>query len=837
VKAPKLDKKPWIETNQPRKWLAYQEGANLAAKGATGVGFQVAGQDDLVVFDLDHVVTSWDPTTRTATFTDLGARLIAASGSMYAEVSPSRTGLRLIGQRPAGLPVVAGNTAHKTADGEGLEVYGRGSSRYATVTGWALAGHEGQLGEVPHAFIHLLEQEGCRIKWEGAPAANHPSTPAPLSGAALAAAVGRASRALEAGTQAARLSYDEWLLVGQAVHAGLGEAGFDLWDGWSGADPRYKSTEDLRAKWRSFHADGGVTLGTLYHLVGVPDADQDGSDAPPGSSGKTIVVQQGQGATEESATRQCEAALVAARDPELSLLLQSDDLVRVRVMQPTWAKGRLLPNGDREPAPTIATLVEHDEASLRWAIARHVELQSVDARGNITVRGPKFQGLQAKHLLSNPLKAAPVVKGLLVHPLVLSDGRMVERPGFDDRSGLYVHLGGEAGQVPAGVLSPLEVSDHAGEALALAQDRLAFLFTLVADYEFDAPVDVNRSVAVAALATTLTRKDLDIAPAFLFVGPERGSGKTTLASICHVIATGQHLPTVTLVKDADMNKQMLFSALRGSPAAILIDNILADTELESGDLATILTSPLYEARLYHSQRLGAVPTNVAIFLTGNSVELDEDLASRTLPVRFSPSRPRRWAHPDWFTWALGAREEARQAVQYIQRAFIQHGGGAAGVGDQRFPAWAKRVRDPLLWAGAADVGQALLDSVDANPMRQEEGALLDMLQARFQGGAFTAGEVAKLVGAGVGYAEPGAEELRALLAELCPQSLGRSGPVHLGRLFKEKLSRWHAVEDGGRLRLHSAVLHGRSTWRVISEHCATDSAIPPAQRPTGRRKF
>lgn len=164
----KMDKRPWWETNQPAKWKPYAL-ALAAATGASGVGFQVAGQDELVVFDADHVVTSWDPTTRTAKLTERGARLVAAAGAMYVEVSPSMTGLRFIGTRPPSLPVVAGVTMHKFKDGsgEGFEVYGRDSSRYATITGWALAGRERLMGDVPREFIDLIEREGVDVKWEG----------------------------------------------------------------------------------------------------------------------------------------------------------------------------------------------------------------------------------------------------------------------------------------------------------------------------------------------------------------------------------------------------------------------------------------------------------------------------------------------------------------------------------------------------------------------------------------------------------------------------------------------------------------------------------------------
>jgi hypothetical protein len=59
--------------------------------------------------------------------------------------------------------------------------------------------------------------------------------------------------------------YYSWVQVGMALKAELGEAGFELWDGWSAGSPKY-DTRQMAAKWRSF--DGrGITAGTLFHFA------------------------------------------------------------------------------------------------------------------------------------------------------------------------------------------------------------------------------------------------------------------------------------------------------------------------------------------------------------------------------------------------------------------------------------------------------------------------------------------------------------------------------------------------------------------------------------------
>jgi Primase C terminal 2 (PriCT-2)/Bifunctional DNA primase/polymerase, N-terminal len=77
---------------------------------------------------------------------------------------------------------------------------------------------------------------------------------------------------LRSGTLAATLAhipaccdYYSWVQVGMALKAELGEAGFELWDGWSAGSPKYDARQ-MAAKWRSFSGKG-ITAGTLFHIA------------------------------------------------------------------------------------------------------------------------------------------------------------------------------------------------------------------------------------------------------------------------------------------------------------------------------------------------------------------------------------------------------------------------------------------------------------------------------------------------------------------------------------------------------------------------------------------
>lgn len=59
---------------------------------------------------------------------------------------------------------------------------------------------------------------------------------------------------------------DIWVRCGMAIKAELGNAGFDIWDGWSAANDKYQA-RDAAIAWKSFESIGGVGIGTLFHIA------------------------------------------------------------------------------------------------------------------------------------------------------------------------------------------------------------------------------------------------------------------------------------------------------------------------------------------------------------------------------------------------------------------------------------------------------------------------------------------------------------------------------------------------------------------------------------------
>lgn len=63
------------------------------------------------------------------------------------------------------------------------------------------------------------------------------------------------------------ITYDEWIAIGQALHTAFGHQGHHLWAQWSSTGSKYAGEKDIDSHWKSFSADKGVSIGTLFHIA------------------------------------------------------------------------------------------------------------------------------------------------------------------------------------------------------------------------------------------------------------------------------------------------------------------------------------------------------------------------------------------------------------------------------------------------------------------------------------------------------------------------------------------------------------------------------------------
>ncbi len=231
------------------KLATYAEAAAAAQRGRDGVGFAFLPGDGLIGIDLDGMIDA-----DTGEISSSKGEIVKACAS-YTEYSPSGKGVHII---------CAGETETFKSNKIGVEVFcGR---QYFTFTAKPWPDAPDEVRPIDEKVLRRL-----RVTVKGAkspPASSLPPAPAappPTGGQqrSLAQSVALAEEAL--GFVDAD-DYQQWIDIGMACKAGLGTAGYYVWDAWSSLSGKYAGQEDTRKRWEGFKPTQ-LTLGTVFGLA------------------------------------------------------------------------------------------------------------------------------------------------------------------------------------------------------------------------------------------------------------------------------------------------------------------------------------------------------------------------------------------------------------------------------------------------------------------------------------------------------------------------------------------------------------------------------------------
>lgn len=206
----------------------------------SGLGFAFLPGDGLIGIDIDGQVDEQGVASSRA------QAIVEACGS-YTEFSPSGRGVHVI---------VAGTSETFKSNDIGLEVFcGR---QFFTVTGEPFPGGKPGVATITDAVLRRLKLTVETAK--GARSSSPAPSPPPQS-------IERAE--LEAALLAISpdLGYDDWIQIGMALQAELGEGGYQLWDYWSSKSAKYAGERDTRSHWKSFGGKAGITAKTIFKFA------------------------------------------------------------------------------------------------------------------------------------------------------------------------------------------------------------------------------------------------------------------------------------------------------------------------------------------------------------------------------------------------------------------------------------------------------------------------------------------------------------------------------------------------------------------------------------------
>lgn len=407
----------------------------------------------------------------------------------------------------------------------------------------------------------------------------------------------------------------------------------------------------------------------------------------------------------------------------------------------------------------------------------------------------------------------PALRGVVTAPTLRGDGSVLDRPGYDEGTGLlYVCNQPEHIRVPTQP-TPAE--------LARA------LKTLWRPFE-SFPLDgaVSRGVLLAGLLTAVVRRTLPTAPGFAFDAPTAGSGKTKLAVCLSLLAGGDGTVHAPPNSDEEARKA-LFSCLRGGEPVIIWDNVTG--YLDGAALNAFLTSPVFSDRVLGISSIEALPNTTLFAASGNNLTIAGDAARRVFVCRIDSQTENPHLRSfgfDPIEMTRANRLEMVAAALTLLRGYLAAGAPALAEGAVgSFEAWGSLVRNAVLWIGSRDMGLEVGDPVRsiernrrADPHKETLGEVLHAWDETFGSTPVLASDALKAgqaIGSPLYEAFDGLKSDRGGREPVTSRGLGRYLAKHDGHIV-----------DG--LQFHGTPGRARQTlWRVLAVNRSDARGLRP----------
>lgn len=312
----------------------------------------------------------------------------------------------------------------------------------------------------------------------------------------------------------------------------------------------------------------------------------------------------------------------------------------------------------------------------------------------------------------------PYLEGIICAPTLRPDGVLVQTPGYDRKTGLYLDVNGV--QFPPIPAAPTR--DDAEAALAMLAEPFA---------EFPFAAECHRSAAIGATLTTVARPAIPgCVPLFAVRAHAPGTGKGLLVNTIATIGTGRDAPTWAQTLDEAEERKRLLSLAMAGDQCVHIDNIT--TAFGSAPLDSAITARSIKGRLLGTNLTHEAAWHAILFASGNNMVFNGDLARRVVPIDLDaksehPELRSDFTHSPLLQWVRTERPRLVVAALTVLKAFF-----VAGCPKEpeipeygSFEQWSDLIRHALLWCGWEDPcnGRKHLEA-ESDPAYEALAALL-----------------------------------------------------------------------------------------------------------------
>jgi putative DNA primase/helicase len=313
-------------------------------------------------------------------------------------------------------------------------------------------------------------------------------------------------------------------------------------------------------------------------------------------------------------------------------------------------------------------------------------------------------------VLSNDGKwAFPRVSGVIMTPTLRPDGSLIDTPGYDAATELYL-----SGALQLPPIPPQPTRDEALGALATLKD-------LFGEFPFKTTLDC--SVAVAALLSALLRGSMPTAPIVLVTANESSTGKSFLVNTIAAVVTGRRCPASLPGRTREETEKVIGAIVLSGAQIMLLDNLTQDISDETLCIAS--EQAVVRVRILGRSEAPDCECRMAMFATGNNVGFQSDMVRRGLVCELETDveRPERRAFKHNPLKRIGAsRAKYVAAALTIVLAHIAAGAPQTLTPLASYEEWSARVRDPLVWLGEPDPvdsqEKSRADDQDRNDIRE-----------------------------------------------------------------------------------------------------------------------
>jgi len=455
---------------------------------------------------------------------------------------------------------------------------------------------------------------------------------------------------------------------------------------------------------------------------------------------------------------------------------------------------------------------EISEAALRGRMARSGFYYKLNKDQERIECAPPLDAVRDILALPPSVWEFPPLEALIETPFLRPNGTVCMNPGYDAATYLFY--------APTPGLRLPEIPE--APMIDDVEAMLDLIDSAICDFPFvDASCKAN---ALASMLTPVVRPAIDSpTPLALYDAPQAGTGKTLLAEVVAIIATGRAAETFSAPRDPEEWRKKITTALVSGTGVVVIDNV--NYRLDSDALCSAITATTISDRLFRTFERIVLPVKCAWIATGNNVQLAGDMPRRCYWIRLDakqskPFHRTGFRHENLRTWVTEHRGDLIAALLILARYWFLQGRPkpkkVTTLGS--FESWCNVVGGILELAGVEGFlgnAEVMFEQADSDGVQWE--VFLLVLADVFDDEPFRVTDVVgKLMSNGA--CGPDSKRLREALPDFLAEAADKAGGFfqrRLGRCFSERIGRRFGESQ---VFVERAGEHGKTKvqmWRIV----------------------